>query len=212
LQIGRNATRRARAIGIAMLVGGIAAIPFLLYIIQATGRYLLPTTLLENITPAKLWALLSAAPLNKFLLALYRTFWGWFGWLRVPLPDAIYLIGAVITLALLVLLTLGYLGIFSRRLAGWQRMGLVLLLLALSLQLALTLGKDVVYGDWKGGSVPQMRYLYPVLPSLLLPVFLGLQRIIPHSKRYLVVPAIMLIFVIFNFYILGFILYPFFWL
>ncbi|HID35719.1 MAG TPA: hypothetical protein EYP25_14340 [Anaerolineae bacterium] len=118
----------------------------------------------------------------------------------------------MVTAILLGLLILGYMGIVSKRLATWQRAGLLLLLTALLIQLALTLGKDVVYGDWKGGSVPQMRYLYPVLPAMLLPIFLGLYRILPASKRHLLLPIELILLIGFNFYILGIILYPFFWL
>jgi len=212
LQLLRNATRRARLIGLGMLAGGLAAIPLLLYIMQTTGRYWLPTTLIESASPAKLWALVSAAPLDKFLLSLYRTFWGWFGWLRVPLPNALYWGGAVITVGLVALLIVGYLQIFTKKLAAWQRASLILLLLALLTQIGLTLGKDIVYGDWKGGSVPQMRYLYPVLPAILLPTFLGLQRVPPISKRTALLPSLIIILLVLNFYILAFILYPFFWL
>lgn len=212
LQLLRNATRRARLIGLGMLAGGLAAIPVLLYIMQATGRYWLPTTLLKNISPANLWALIAAAPLEKFLLSLYRTFWGWFGWLRIPLPSALYWVGAVITVGLAALLILGYLQIFSKKLAAWQKAALSLLLLMLLTQLSLTLGKDIIYGDWKGGSVPQMRYLYPALPAILLPIFLGLQRVLPTSKRTLLLPSLIILLLFFNFYILAFILYPFFWL
>jgi hypothetical protein len=212
LQIGRNASRRARIIGITMLIGGIAAIPLLFYLVQATGRYLLPTALLENITPAKAWALLSAAPLGKFLLSLYLTLWGWFGWLRVPLPDILYWIGGAITVAGLALLALGYLQLFDKKLAAWQKAALLLFLAVLLSQFALVLGKDIIYGDWKSGSVPQMRYLYPVLPTLLLPIFLGIQRILPVSRRSYLLPALISTLLFFNFYILGVILYPFFWL
>ena len=212
LQVFRRQSRRAKLAGWGVLTLGIVAIPALLYIIQATGKYWLPDSLRQNWRTGAMVRAFLEAPYDRFLLALYRTFWGWFGWLRAPLPDAIYLIGAVITLALLGLLALGYLNIFDKRLARWQRMGLLLLLMALGLQLSLTLGKDIVYSDWRSGSVPQMRYLYPVLPSLLLPVFLGLQRIVPDSKRHLSIPIIVIFLVAFNFYILGFILYPFFWL
>ena len=212
LQIGRNASRRARAIGIAMLAGGVAAIPLLLYVIQATGKYWLPTSLLENASFAKIWTLIAAAPLDKFLLSLYRTFWGWFGWLRIPLPDVIYWAGAVITLGLIALLLLGYLQILNKKMAAWQKAALILLLLTLITQVGLTLGKDIVYGDWKGGSVPQMRYLYPVLPAILIPIFLGAQRILPASRRSAMLPALIIALLFFNFYILAFILYPFFWL
>ncbi len=212
LQAFQRRSRRAKMMGWGVLIAGILAIPVLFYIVQATGKYWIPESLLASLRTGALLQAFQEAPLGKFVLTLYRTFWGWFGWLRVPLPDAVYLLGAAIALAMLGLLALGYLGIFSKRLAGWQRAGLVLLLLALSMQLALTLGKDVVYGDWKGGSVPQIRYLYPVLPAMLIPMFLGLQRIVPASRRHLILPMEVILLLIFNFYILGFILYPFFWL
>jgi len=80
------------------------------------------------------------------------------------------------------------------------------------MQLGLTLGKDIVYGDWKGGSIPQMRYLYPVFPAILLPIFLGWQRLAPASRLHWMVPSIILVLLLFNCYILAFVLYPFFWL
>ncbi len=212
LQMLQHRTRRTRIVGLAMLIGSLLAIPLLIYLVQATGRYWLPTQLLENGSFAKVWALISQAPLDKFLLSLYRTFWGWFGWLRVPLPDLLYGIGVLVTLVLLGLLCWGYASIFDRKLAGWQRIGLSLLLLMLGMQLGLTLGKDIVYGDWKGGSVPQMRYLYPVLPAILIPIFLGWSRITPEEKRTWAVPAIVVSLLAFNLYVLGWLLYPFFWL
>ena len=212
LQMFRNATRRTRFIGITMLVGGVLAIPVLFYIIQATGRYWGISEFLDNIASNRLWLLISAAPLDKFLVAIYRTFWGWFGWLRVALPDIIYLVGTVITAGMIALLILGYLQIFNKKLAAWQKAALLLFLFALLTQLALTLGKDIIYGDWKSGSVPQMRYLYPVLPAILIPIFLGLHRIASTSWRSFILPTLIVSLLILNFYILAFILYPFFWL
>ena len=212
LQVFLRPSRRAKIVGWGVLIAGILAIPGLFYIIQATGKYWIPESFMESLRTGALLQALREAPLDKFGATLFRTFWGWFGWLRAPLPDAIYLIGALVTAILLGLLILGYMGIVSKRLATWQRAGLLLLLTALLIQLALTLGKDVVYGDWKGGSVPQMRYLYPVLPAMLLPIFLGLYRILPASKRHLLLPIELILLIGFNFYILGIILYPFFWL
>ncbi len=212
LQVFRRRSRRAKLAGWGVLIAGIMAIPALFYLIQATGKYWIPESVIEGLRTGALLQAFQEAPLDKFLITLFRTFWGWFGWLRVPLPDALYLVGAAVVMALAGLLLLGYLAVFSKGLAGWQRAGLLLLLTALLIQLALTLGKDVVYGDWKGGSVPQMRYLYPVLPAMLLPIFLGLQRVIPAPKRYLILPVEVILLLCFNFYILGFILYPFFWL
>ena len=212
LQMFRRPTRRTRIVGLVISIGSALMIVALLLLVQSTGRYWLPFNLIERTSPEKLWALISAAPIDKFLLSLYRTYWGWFGWLRVALPNSIYLIGIGITAGMIALLLLGYLQIFGKKLAAWQKASLIILLLALLAQLGLTLGKDIVYGDWKSGSVPQIRYLYPVLPAILLPIFLGLHRVVSTSKRRFILPALIILLLIYNFYILAFILYPFFWL
>ncbi len=208
----RRATRRGRMIGWAVLLIGIVLLPALFLLIQATGRYWIPASLLESVQTGRLWQAFLRAPIDRFLLTLYRTFWGWFGWLRVGLPEPLYAVAAFLTLLLVGWMVLGYLHIFSRKLADWQRAGLFLLFLALLLQMVLVLGKDVIYGDWQGGSVPQIRYLYPVLPALVLPLFLGMYRTLPWAWHRWVIPGAVLLFTLFNFYILGMILYPFFWL
>ena len=224
-QMRRQAAGQARRIGAAMLAGGLIALPFLFYLAKVTGRYWLP----DAVSPARLWSLLRTAPWLKFMLALYRTFWGWFGWLRVPLPGVIYWVGAPLTLVFLLLMALGYLQIFGRRdtpvshrdsapgpgasrLAGWQRSALLLLLLALIMQVGLTFGKDILYQDWKTGSVPQIRYLFPLLPAMLLPTFYGWRKIAPTSWQSWTLPTLISALVLFNLYILAFILYPFYWL
>ncbi len=212
LQMFRNASRRTRIISAVMLVSGILAIPILFYIVQTTGRYWVTSEIMENLATEHLWGLINTAPLDKFLVSIYRTFWGWFGWLRVPLPHIIYLVGIAITAGMIALLILGYLQIFNRKVMAWQKAALLLFLSALLMQLSLTLGKDIIYGDWKSGSVPQMRYLYPVFPAILTPIFLGLHRITSNSWRSFILPTIILSLLIYNFYILAFILYPFFWL
>lgn len=212
LQAFQRRSPRAKLVGWGMLIAGVLAIPALFYIVQATGKYWIPESLLESLRTGALVQAFLEAPLGKFAHTLFRTFLGWFGWLRVPLPETLYLLGGVVILGLLAALVVGYLGLFNKRLAGWQRAGLLLLLLALLMQLALTLGKDVVYGDWKLGSVPQFRYLYPVFPTILLPMFYGLHRLVPAQKRQGILPMVVVTLLFLNFYILGFILYPFFWL
>ncbi len=208
----RRATRRGRMMGWAVLLIGLAALPALFWLIQATGRYWLPDFLWEGLQTGTLWHAFLQAPVGRFLLTLYRTFWGWFGWLRVGLPAYLYGGAALLTVLFVGWMVLGYFHIFSHRLADWQRAGLLLLLLALLLQIILVLGKDVIYGDWQGGSVPQIRYLYPVFPALVLPFSLGLDRMLPAAWRRWVIPATVFLLALFNFYILGGVLYPFFWL
>ena len=212
LHLRRKATRRTRLLSAAMLAAGLAAIPLGFYLIKATGRYGLSAQNQANLSLTRLWELAQAAPLEKSALSLYKTFWGWYGWLRVPLPTGFYRVGILITVGMLVLLGLGYGQILKKKQPGWQRAGLVLLLLILFTQLGLTLGKDIVYQAWKAGSVPQMRYLYPVLPAIVLPMAAGLDRGLPKTWKRWILPLLVLLLIGFNLYTLGFVLYPFFWL
>ncbi len=105
---------------------------------------------------------------------------------------------------------------FSKRLQGWQRQGLFLLLLLLLVQFALTFGKDIVYGvfagDYADGSLPQVRYVYPAITAFLLPMLVGFRRVFRARWRQWALPISILVLLIYNIYILAFVLYPFFWL
>ena len=80
------------------------------------------------------------------------------------------------------------------------------------MQLFLIAGKELMYGTWRDGSLPQARYLYPIFSALAIPVVLGLRAWTPDRFRALALPVGILLLLGYNIYILAFVLYPFFWL
>ncbi len=110
--------------------------------------------------------LLQQFPCENNLTLLFQSFWARLGWLTVPLPSWAYTLLLLSTLLAL----FGWAGVLSdwRRLpsekrALWRDTGLTFVL-TLLLQLALTLGKGLVYV----GTVAQGRYIYPFFPAYAL--------------------------------------------
>ena len=50
-------------------------------------------------------------------------------------------------------------------------------------------GKQLLYADFSGESVPQLRYLYAVVPAVFLFVWLGWRVWVPARLRRYVTPA-----------------------
>lgn len=203
-------TRRRLLIGGGLAGAALVSALALALIALRSQRLLLPAGFAADVWSGQYWQEVSSAPLGLFASALLRTFIGWFGWLRTPLPTPFYWAGG----ALLLAAACGFL-IELRRprraaLAGWQKRVLWLLVAALAIQIGFVVGKEIVYASWRDGSLPQARYLYPVLPALAIPLLMGWGRLAParwHSLSLLIIGLL-----IFNIYVLAFILYPFFWL
>lgn len=198
----------------------VAAMGGLWVAAQSTGRIWAPPEFLRSLTNGDFVRLASQSPLGHFADVLLRTFIGWFGWLRVPLPPVFYWVGLLVVIAATGALLVGYARIFwsgaidrnGGRLERWQRASLLFLAALLATQFVLAVGKDIVYGFWQDGSAPQARYLYPVLPAIVLPVALGISSVLrPHWLRLTTEAAIVLL-TLFNLYVIGLVLYPFFWL
>jgi predicted neutral ceramidase superfamily lipid hydrolase len=211
----KSARRGLLGLLIAIILSlGLMAALFL--VIQGTVRNWIPKSFLDSVLSGAIWQAVLQAPLADSAEALLRTFIGWFGWMRVPLPEPLYLLGGAVTLVGALFALVGFTQIFSKRLLGWQRQGLFLLLLLLLAQFALTFGKDIVYGiyagDYADGSLPQMRYVYPAITAFLLPMLLGFRRVFSERWRRWALPISIVMLLIFNIYILAFVLYPFFWL
>jgi len=199
-------------LALGLLVVVIAAGGALALAALRTGRIYVPKDFTQALTTGAYWQELAEAPLGRFADVLLRTFVGWFGWLRQPLAEPLYWLGAIV----LVLTLLGYL-LYARPslsldLAGWQKRALLLLAGALLLQIGFILGKEIVYGLWRDGANPQARYLYPVFPSILILGVLGLAAFVPARLRPSALPIVLLLLLGFNVYVLAFVLYPFFWL
>jgi hypothetical protein len=194
------------------LAGGTAAALVLALLVLRFGRLYLPDDFGRALASGAYRQDLLTAPYGRFLLALLKTFMGWFGWMRLELPAWLYGMGAVVG-------AVGWLGAWVTvlrpqkvALTGWQRRGLVLLFMALILQLGLTVGKEIVFGTWRDGSLPQARYLYPVLAALIVPPLWGWACWWPRRGRSAALILGFLALLAFNVYVLAFLLYPFFWL
>ena len=211
----RNAASRSRrgllGLGIAVILA-LALMAALFLVIQGTVRNWIPRSFFDSVLSGEIWQAVLQAPLAESAEALLRTFVGWFGWMRVPLPEPLYWFGGLLALVAAGFALIGFAQMFSKRLQGWQRQGLFLLLLILLVQFALTFGKDIVYGLVADGSVPQVRYVYPAVSAFLLPMLLGFRRVFSGRWRQWALPVVIITLLIYNFYILAFVLYPFFWL
>ncbi|NOX62010.1 MAG: hypothetical protein GXP42_08700 [Chloroflexi bacterium] len=205
-------SRHQRWWGWVVLAGSLVLAAILALAAARTGRLGIPQTFVESLLSGAYTQQLMEAPIDDFASAIFRTLIGWFGWMRVPLAEPIYWLG----LALLLLSLFGpLLGPQRRelwRMEPWQYRVLLLFFLAFLTQLFLIAGKELVYGTWRDGSLPQARYLYPILPALILPFLLGLSAWIPRRLRSRALLSGLVVLFVFNIYVLGFVLYPFFWL
>ncbi len=180
-------------------------------IMARAGRLGLPATFWDDLASGAYGRNLAAFPWDQQASAMLRTFMGWFGWMRVPLLEPFYWLGGL----LLLLAVLGLVRQVLRArslMAGWQKRAMVLFGFALLTQIAFVIGKQVLYADWAGDSISQMRYLYPVAPALFFLLLVGLSAWIPRGWRRYSLPVGVGLLLAFNIYILGFVLYPFFWL
>ncbi len=116
--------------------------------------------------PVAYWQTFTQLPWREHINLLFQSFWGRFGWLNVPLPDGVYILLWLVT----ALAALGW----AARAWAWQRgewgparkalLAGGLLVALLLLQWGLVLSKQILFAYLGTGSVPQGRYLYPLLP------------------------------------------------
>ncbi len=202
---------RRKAVWIALTASVVVALALLAVLVQA-GRLGLPEDFYTRLGSGVYWRDLLAYPIVAHTNSMMRTFVGWFGWMRVGLPAPLYWLGG----GLMILALLGVLRLpltpYHRALAGWQKRGLALFAIAILVQLVFIIGKQLLYADFSGESVPQMRYLYAVAPAVFLFVWLGWRVWVPVRLRRYMIPAIVVLLFVFNAYVLVFLLYPFYWL
>jgi hypothetical protein len=117
--------------------------------------------------------------LKAFLLTSFRSFWGQFGWMAVPMDERVY---GLLALACLFALWgfLHWLPQGWRALKDAQRLGLILLALSLSLTALSFLWYNLKFVQHQG------RYLFPALTPLGLWFSLGLRE---GLKRKAIVTA-----------------------
>ncbi|MCW5861349.1 MAG: hypothetical protein KIS63_23825, partial [Caldilineales bacterium] len=210
-EVWRRRLRHRGWIVSAVVLLTAATLAFFAFIMARAGRLGLPPTFWADLASGVYWRNLAAFPWSQQADALLRTFVGWFGWMRVPLFEPFYWLGGL--LVLLALLGLVRQWLRARTLmAGWQKRAFVLMALAILAQFVFIIGKQVLYADWAGDSISQIRYLYPVAPAFFFLFLAGLSAWVPRGWRRHALPAGVAMLLGFNLYILGFVLYPFFWL
>jgi len=206
----RRWTRRRVLAGVGLTGAALVAALVLAVIVLRSERLLLPSGFVQDLRSGQYWQEVLSAPLGLFASALLRTFVGWFGWLRTPLPALFYWAGGALLLAAACGFLLELLRPRGPVLAGWQKRALLLMVTALVIQLGFVAGKEIIYESWRDGSLPQARYLYPVLPAIVIPLLMGGSRLIP--RRFPALPLLIGGLLLFNVYVLAFVIYPFFWL
>ena len=110
------------------------------------------------------------ADLGELAVTQFRTFWGVFGWMNLPMPGWVYLVFAALSLA-------GIAGLLLARPTPEQRRGLALLaagaVAAEAYVLLLVLECNV--------SCYQGRYLFPAIAPIALLLALGLGSLLPRT-------------------------------
>jgi len=148
-----------------------------------------------------------------FYVLMYRSFWGWFGWLKVPLSPWLYvLLGLVSITACLGLLLLT---VRARRgeldLEFWQRKALVLFALSIVGALLMITAREIRSWALWGGGYPQGRFLFPVLIPIASLFFIGLLTLVPVQYRKPFTLGYVLTFAVFDTYALTGYILPFFY-
>ncbi|HML21334.1 MAG TPA: DUF2142 domain-containing protein [Aggregatilinea sp.] len=124
--------------------------------------------------------------LENYAETTFHSFWGQFGWMALVMPDWVYRVFLIFTLAVLVgALLFTIYARWPRNLDGPQRDALVLFAAAVALVLAAYLLYNLDFVQFQG------RYLYPALIPLALLVGIGLYGwVAPLAAR---IPALTLI-------------------
>ncbi|MCS7040437.1 MAG: DUF2142 domain-containing protein, partial [Caldilineales bacterium] len=205
---------RRRPLAVA---GGVAVVLLVVLglgaVLMQAGRLGLPKTFLADLMGGVYWRNLLTFPYLEHGRAIFRTFVGWFGWMRVPLLEPFYWLGGL----LLILALLGLVRLLLRKrrrplLTRWQKQGLFLFVVAILAQTLFVIGKQLLYADFASDSIPQARYFYPIAPALFFFLWVGLTAWLPPHRRGQGLFVGVALLLLFNVYVLGFVLYPFFWL
>jgi hypothetical protein len=197
----RHKTERRWLLGIP---GGLAAAITILIILAASLRSFLsrlsPKAIGYLAWPEDIFAFildrerLSPEALRlygEFLGTLLESFWARFGWMNIRLGEGWYL-----SIAMVCFLSLAGLILFGVRAAQRkiifspaQVAALLLLFLGLVIQMGIVVGGQLSIRETLGpGSLPQGRYLFPVIVPIATLFMLGLRELVPpgHRPRLLV--------------------------
>jgi hypothetical protein len=128
-----------------------------------------------------------SAELVRFVTVSFRSFWGQFGWMSVPLPDRYYQVLGLLTLAAIV----GLVALALRR--HWP--GTTFAWLGLALVLVGVVAGDLAYN--LKFVQPQGRYLFPALVPIATVYILGISGLAPRRHAPVAVMTLCLLLALF---------------
>lgn len=174
-------------------VGSLIAIGILLLLSAGSGHPLwsAPARFLRIPREAALYVIggdyaraLLTTPYATYLTVMFRSFWGLFGWLNVPLAPILYwLLGGATALAGAGLVR-GFLRARrARAVPSWQWRALWLCALSPVLSIVVVLGKEVLFLTYLEGGLPHGRYLFPVIFPIASLFILGLREWVPACYK-----------------------------
>lgn len=197
----RQKTERRWVLGIPAGLGVVTAVliilaaslsPFLTRLWpKAIGYLLWPEDILSFILNRERLSPAALRLYSKFLRTLLESFWARFGWMNIRLGDGWYLSIAIVCLFSLAGLVLFGLRVIRgrKRLPPNQVAALLLLFLGVVLQMGIVVvGQLRVRETLSPGSLPQGRYLFPVIVPIATLFMLGLRELVSprHRQRLLI--------------------------
>lgn len=118
---------------------------------------------------------------QRYGQVLFESFWGNFGWMKVRLDTALYVLLAFVSLT--AFLGVCHLAIRSlrknRSWAPWQKQCLWVFLLAVFSAISLTFGNSIRTWNLGWGVLPQGRHLFPVMIPIAILFSFGLRELVP---------------------------------
>jgi len=137
---------------------------------------------------------------QRYFVFLFRSFWGWFGWLKVPLSSWLYALLGVISIAAF----LGLLALVVRAWQGrldwalWQKKTLVLFVVSVIFALLIVIAREIRNWDFEWGGYPQGRFLFPILLPIATLFFVGLLALVPERFQRQFTLGYVVSFVVFD--------------
>jgi len=128
---------------------------------------------------------------RAYVQSMFESFWGNFGWLKVPLDAPLYLPVGLVSLAAFVGLCLFLIRAMKTPdlLTTWQKRSLLLFFLSVVFAFIIIIAKQIRDWGYEWGGRPQGRFLFPVIIPIATLFAVGLRELVPirYRKQFLLV-------------------------
>jgi hypothetical protein len=122
---------------------------------------------------------------GSYVESMFESFWGNFGWLKVPLNTPLYLSMGLVSIVAFVGLCL--FAIRTMRtpdlLPKWQKGTLLVFSLSVLFAFIIIIAKQIRDWGYEWGGRPQGRFLFPVMIPIATLFMLGLRELVPTRYR-----------------------------